>query len=301
MASSSTLFPGCAARPAIGRRLVSRFCSAGVLLFLGLPPGRAATELTVAPTRIMLEADHPAGEVFVINRGSEPITARISLVNRHMREDGSFVAADAPETGEYFADRFLQYAPRRVRLEPGQGQTVRVLARLPQGAGPAEYRSHLLFRVEPPVDPKARLRNEASRSENGSGNRRTSIRLTPVYGITIPVIVRSGTLAATASIDGIAVRPRRGKPPAVEFRLHRTGNRSIYGDLRLLFQPSGGAERLVGESLGLAVYTPLTMRRVFAPLNRLRGDALPPGRLRVELVDHDDGSRVLAEAERTLP
>lgn len=270
-----------------------------LLLSLGVshPAGsQTAGAIMVAPTRVTLEAGELAGEVFVINQGSEPITARISLANRHMREDGSFAEATTPNPGELFADPFLVYAPRRVRLEPGQGQTVRILARPPVNQPAAEYRSHLLFRVEPPS-----LDDADRASASAEGSREMSIQLVPVFGISIPIILRTGPLSATAGIDGLALRMRSDEPPAASFTLHRTGNSSLYGDVRVMFEPSGGSQRLIGESLGLAVYTPLPMRTVSTPLNHLQTDSLPPGRLYVQFVDHHDNSRILAEAQRTIP
>lgn len=275
------------------------FFSAPFFFFLaGVSPVVAQTGIMIAPTRITLEPDEHSSEVFVMNQGNEAITARISLVNRHMREDGSFAEATTPNPGEYFADEFLQYAPRRVHLAPGQGQTVRILARPPDGRAPAEYRSHLLFRVEPPLPDDEDTPQEGDTAGNRS---QMSIRLVPVYGVSIPVIVRTGPLTASASIDEVLLDRRPGQTPSATFRLHRSGNRSIYGDVRLLFQPHGGSERLIGESLGVAVYTPLPVRIVSVPLNRLNGDALTAGRLRIRYVDHDDHSRVLAEGEHIIP
>jgi P pilus assembly chaperone PapD len=279
------------------RLLCSALSRALLLSLLSVSAVDAQTAIMVAPTRITLGPEQRSGEVFVINRSAEPITARISIVNRHMRDNGSFVPAVAPEPGERFADGFLQYAPRRVRLAPGQGQTVRVLAHLPEGTAAAEYRSHLLFRVEPQL-PSSR----SGQTGTAQGKTRAlGIHLMPVYGITIPIILRTGALSASISIDGIALTRQSGKAPAASFRLHRTGNRSIYGDVRVSFIPANGRERLVGRAVGLAVYTPLPIRLVSVPLTQMQGDALQTGRLRVEFVAHDDDSRVLAEAERTLP
>lgn len=296
MALNSVPVTDFAHRPATGRRCGHRrlLKSTFLLLLASIPP-LAEAGIMIAPTRITLEPGQSSSEVFVVNQGNEAITARILLVNRHMREDGSFAEATTPNPGEHFADRFLQYAPRRVHLEPGQGQTVRVLARPPEGQAPREYRSHLLFRVEPSPD-------ETPREAEAAGNRRKmSIRLVPVYGVSIPVIVRSGQLSAKASIDGVGLNMQAGQTPSASFRLHRSGNRSIYGDVRVWFQPNGGRKQLIGETLGVAVYTPLPMRIVSLPLNRLTEDFPEAGRLHVQLVDHDDDTRVLAEGEGIIP
>ena len=55
-----------------------------------------------------------------------------------------------------------------------------------------------------------------------------SIRLTPVYGITIPVFVRKGRLEASAAL----ANPRfvkDGEQTFVELDMSRTGQRSVFG------------------------------------------------------------------------
>lgn len=263
------------------------------LVFLGSPHlvQAQAEGIMVAPTRVVLEPGQHTAQVFVMNKGAEPITARISLVNRHMLEDGSFAIADNPRPGEYFADGFVRYAPRRVHLAPGQGQTVRILAQPIDERGPAEYRSHLLFSVEPSTT------GESSAGEN----RGLAIRLIPVYGVSIPVIVRTGALTASATIDDLTVQRDPSGVPHATFRLHRSGDRSIYGDVQVFYQPHNGDERLIGKSRGLAVYPPLSTRRVSIPLNLLDGVSLqPPGRLRVQFVKHKNHARVLAEANSSV-
>ncbi|HEX7048552.1 MAG TPA: molecular chaperone [Gammaproteobacteria bacterium] len=262
-----------------------------VLFSVTLTAARAG--ILVAPTRLVLEPGERVGEVTVMNNGADPVTLRISFVNYHMRANGSFDVATEPLPGEHFADDFLRYAPRRIHLAPGEGQTVRILARPPSGA-PVEYRSHLRFQTEPPLDAPSKG------AGNGGNERDLSIELIPLYGVSIPVIVRTGDLSATVAIDSLSVRSGPRKTPMATFRLRRSGNRSIYGDIRLYLTPQGGEERLVGETLGLAVYPPLEARNVSVPFNKLDAANLPPGRLRVEYVDHDDNARVLAEAERVI-
>ncbi len=278
--------------PTNANRRRAPFGSLLVVLF-SLAFTHAHADILVAPTRITLEPGERVGQVTVMNNGNKAVTLRISFVNYHMRADGSFVEASDPLPGEHFADEFLQYAPRRIYLEPGEGQVVRVLARPPSGK-PAEYRSHLRFQTEPDVQP-------GDSARGGGTQKGMSIQLIPLYGVSIPVIVRTGELSATVSIDGLAVRRGPRAQPMVTFKLHRTGNRSVYGDVRLYFTPRGGEERLVGETLGLAVYPPLNSRQINVPFNKLDAATLPPGQLRVEYVTHDDKARVLAEAERAVP
>ena len=109
----------------------------------------AGAELSLFPTRIVLEKNQRSAQVELLNRGTAPETYRISVVNRRMTVDGDIVLADNAEPDERFAEAMVRYSPRQVTLQPGQSQTVRVLLRKPAELAAGEYRSHLQFdRVE---------------------------------------------------------------------------------------------------------------------------------------------------------
>src|SRR3546814_7294839 len=92
------------------------------------------------------------------------------------------------------------------------------ILRVPEWTPPGEYRAHMLFRAVPDAAPAAE-----PKPIGGSG---VSIALTPIYGITIPVIVRVGDLAATAEI-GAARVAETADGAAFEFDLTRSGARSV--------------------------------------------------------------------------
>src|SRR5207247_2335822 len=73
---------------------------------------------------------------------------------------------------------------------------IRIAAHAPQGLPDGEYRVHLLFRAIPPATPV--VQPAASQPEKG-----VRFQLTPIYGVTIPVIVRLGNLQATAGIANV--------------------------------------------------------------------------------------------------
>lgn len=85
--------------------------------------------------------------------------------------------------------------------------------------------------------------------------------------------------------------------------MHRSGNRSVYGDFRAIFKPAGGGEALtVGLVNGVAVYTPNTLRRFMLPLNIPKGTSLEEGTLRILYLESgkDEKSGLLAETELSL-
>jgi hypothetical protein len=89
-----------------------------------------------------------------------------------------------------------------------------------------------------------------------------SIKLTPIYGITIPVFVRKGRLEAQASIAGARV-VRFGDQAFLEVELGRTGQRSVYGELI----GKGPRGEVLFSMRGIAVYAEVNRRKVLIPLS----------------------------------
>ena len=79
-----------------------------VTLALALAAPLALADLSLYPTRIVLEKNQRAAQVELMNNGTAPETYRINLVNRRMGETGEFIAIEAPGPGDQFADPLLR-------------------------------------------------------------------------------------------------------------------------------------------------------------------------------------------------
>src|SRR4249919_2737962 len=163
---------------------------AAPLLIAETPAQAGIGDLLVAPTRIVLDGRKGA-EIILNNIGEEPATYSLSVEFRRMTPDGGLVDVTEPTAADEKAADMVVYAPRKIVLAPRQPQAIRIAARPPQGLPDGEYRVHLLFRAIPPATPVV----QAADAEPTKGLR---FQLTPVYGVTIPVIVRLGNLQATA-------------------------------------------------------------------------------------------------------
>ena len=107
----------------------------------------------------------------------------------------------------------------------------------------------MLFRAIPDAKPV----------ESGAGRKDgVSIALTPIYGVTIPIIVRQGSLAASAAIANPRIL-REKEGPALAFTLSRSGSRSVYGQIRIT---KPGIAKPVFEVRGIAVYAEIPERTV---------------------------------------
>lgn len=255
-------------------------------------PAHAVGDLLVAPTRVVLDGARGA-EVILSNKGSAPATYRVSLELRRMDASGKLVEVSEAQADarEQQTLAMISYAPRRVVLAPEQPQAIRIGVRAPEGLPNGEYRAHMLFRAVPDTAPVG---------EAPKGG--LSIALTPIYGVTIPIIVRRGALQATAAL----ANPRRctqgqggaigaaGAPgtPSLCFDLARQGTRSLYGRVRVT-RP--GLAKPLLEARGVAVYAESPGRVVALPVDPAVAAQLT-GPVRIEYLE-DDGSSTIAELQ----
>ncbi|HET6971809.1 MAG TPA: hypothetical protein VFH92_11830 [Phenylobacterium sp.] len=264
--------------------------------------------LNITPKRLTFDRARRNGTVFLLNQGADPITVDISLVDRVMLPDGQIFAVDdaakradgkGPVGQLKSAKDLIQVSPRRVILQPGRPQTVRVrLSALPEAAD-GEHRSHLTVTTLPPREAGPTAEAAAA---NPAGNE-LRFQITAVYGLSIPVIVRPADADVRATIEGARIEypevstdgrspPRR--TAVVAFDLVRGGPSSVYGNFEV--RPVG--DRRSGEPLGAArgvgVYPEIARRAVRIPLSRA-----PAAGEKLEVTFTDDDTspgKVLAKA-----
>ena len=256
--------------------------------------------LTVTPTRLVLEGRTRSGVITLVNNGSESAIYRISVVEMRMLEDGGFerIAEDADQSAIRSAKGMFRYAPRQVELQPGQTQNIRILLRKPPELPEGEYRSHIFIQAIP--------KQGAGRSvENLGGNGDLSINITIIPGVTLPIIVRHGALSAAATLSDFSLVPAgQGKSyPALAFRINRSGAKSVYGDLTATYFPSGRNNGTVISQIRLlAVYVPNASRTVVMPLTLPAGMELAGGKIVVRFTTPPSEDAIeLATGEFRVP
>lgn len=266
-------------------------------------PALAGGDLLVAPTRVVL--DGPRGtEVFLNNVGAQPATYRISMELKRMLPSGQVedVAADAATDKEKSTLAMISYAPRRVTLAPNQPQAIRIGIRPPADLPDGEYRAHILFRAIPDA--------VVPQPVTAAPAQGVSIALTPIYGVTIPIIIRKGSLKVTTAISGVqkvkidpgsnevvsaSARPGDAAPiDAISFTLARSGERSTFGRIRL---SKPGVAKPLFEARGIAVYTEVSSRVVTLPIPpEVAAQLVGPTKLEY-LEDSETGGGMIAEAQ----
>lgn len=243
-----------------------------MLLLPLVSPGQG--DLLVTPRRVVFEGNKQREEIILANTGRDTAAYSVSFLQYRMTDDGAFEEITEPRPGQLFADPYLRYFPRSVKLAPGESQVIRMqVRRLPDMAG-GEYRSHLYFRAVPGEKP---LEGEDVLPDSTS----IGIRLTPVYGVSIPVIIRTGNLSSKITISDLAVEREENHPPVMRMTLNREGSQSVYGDLSIDYIAPGGEKINVGIVRGLAVYTPNSLRRFSMPLDVPEGVDFSAGKLLV--------------------
>lgn len=251
------------------RRTVGSLLAA-VGLSLVLPSSLAAQgDLLIAPTRLVLDG-RGGGEVILSNVGAEEATYRVSVELRRMTPDGSLepVEEALANVTEKAALEMVRYAPRRVTLPPGEPQAIRISARPGEGLPDGEYRVHMSFAALPKVRP---IDSTVASAEG------FSVNIIPIYGITMPIIVRKGQLEVTAGLaNPMLEQTPEGAMFAVD--ISRAGEASVYGDLLVYGQD---ADEPLFVARGLGVYPEIPGRHAAFPLSPEQAAAMR-GPVRVE-------------------
>ena len=229
-------------------------------------------DLLITPNRVIFEGRKIKEVLNLLNTGKETTTFSVSFVQRRMNEDGSFTVITAPDPGQMFADDFLRIYPRRVTLLPGEAQVVMLQRRRKSNMKAGEYRSHLYFRSQ--------KNYTALGNEKKDTLKAFSVQLIPIFGISIPVIIRSGETNNKITLTDLAFAQK--EEALLNFTVHRKGNISVYGDFIVEYIPTKGKPYIVGAKKGVAVYTNINKRYITIKLNKTPGMNFNKGALSIK-------------------
>jgi len=251
----------------------------------------AQGDLLITPRRVVFEGTKRSMDLNLANTGKDTATYAISLIQIRMKEDGGFETVTEPDPDQRFADRYIRFFPRSVTLGPNEAQTVKIQLIRSNELEPGEYRSHFYFRSVPKITPLGEGKEVKDTSN-------ISVVLTPIFGITIPAIIRVGPSTAKVTISDLGFEMINDTIPRFSLVFNRSGNMSVFGDLSVDHISNQGKITRVGIANGVAVYTPNTKRRFQFNLNRVPGVDFRTGTLRVIYSAPSDVKPVrLAEAD----
>jgi hypothetical protein len=235
----------------------------------------AQGNLLITPRRVVFDGQKKSQELNLANTGKDTAKYVISFLQVRMKEDGSFETITVPDPGQNFADRYLRFFPRTVTLGPNEAQVIKIQLTKTGELQPGEYRSHIYFRAIPDEKP---LGEEAKKDSTA-----IAIKLTPIFGITIPVIIRVGSSNTKVSLSDLSLNLPVDSLPRMKFTINRSGNMSVYGDISVDYISANGKIIPAGSIKGIAVYTPNLLRRVWIDLSNTAGIDYHTGKLRITL------------------
>lgn len=268
-----------------------------VLFLLGcLIVVRAQGDLLVTPTRVIFEGNKQRQELSLVNTGTEATTYSISFVNKNMQEDGSFVDLKEPIAGQKVADPYLRIFPRQVTLAPQEAQVISLQYRRKQDMEDGEYRSHLYFRSE--KDYTARGEKKADKD-----SLLLRVQLIPVFGMSIPVIIRTGVVKTEVSLSDIKLTPDEydDSNALLKLVINRSGDYSVYGDIKVDFVSDKGKRQEIGSVNGIGVYTNINKRYATIRLEKFNTKKLGRGKIQVRYISNKESKEeIYTEANITI-
>lgn len=255
---------------------------------------KAQGNLLIMPGRAVFEGSKKMVELNLANSGTDTASYTITMVQFRMKEDGSFEEISKPDPGQNFSDQYLRIFPRSINLAPKEAQLVKIQLINTSKLSPGEYRSHMYFRAVPVQKPLGEKDIPADTTT-------ISVKLVPIFGITVPVIIRIGESTAKVNLSDYSFKVVNDSVPRLMLTFNRSGNMSVYGDLTVNYVAPTGKVTQVGLVRGIAVYTPNALRRFEMNLNKLEGVDYRSGKLQITYTAPTDikGTQ-LAEVELLL-
>jgi len=255
---------------------------------------KAQGNLLITPRRIVFEAGKRTQEVNLANTGTDTARYAISMIQYRMEKDGSFKEITQPDSGQYFSDKFIRFFPRNVTLAPNETQVIRLQLVNNQQLKAGEYRSHMYFRAIPKVN------TFASSKDTVVDPGTIKIRLIPQFGLSIPVIVRTGVSTTVCTLTDVNIK-NTPEGSYAHMQINRTGNMSVYGDIKINYVSESGTISQIGLIKGLSIYTPNLQRTVDIKIEPTSGTNLHKGKLQVVYSAQADAKQMkFAEAEVLL-
>ena len=257
---------------------------------LALMAGKTGTvvaqgNLLINPVRVILDKMNQSENVTLSNTGNDSATYIISFVHYKMNPNGSFKQLAIEDSTMQFADNYVRYYPRRVTLAPHEVQNVKLIMRPPTTGSPSEMRTHLYFRA----DKKSQPAGLEKKSEGLSFN------LTAIFGISIPVFVRSGVPQLKLELANERLVHVNDSVAELRVSINRTGNISSYGNLKVSCLEDGNPVEIASIN-GIGIYTELESRDCMLSIKTTKERPLTEGKLLITFSEDNKGElKILAE------
>lgn len=273
------------------KKNILKFLMVSFFLILSSQSLLAQGNLLVYPTRVVFDGKNNIQKVVLSNTGKDSALYDISFIEYKMTKFGEMKLISAPEEGLNFASPNLRYFPRRVVLGPFQSQTLKIQLRNARSLKDGEYRSHLYFRA---VQEKKAL---GSVDEKNATD--ISVKLKPIFGISIPCIIKKGEDNTKVTLSELSLNQENTNQFFLNLNINRTGNMSVYGDFMIHYLDQKNKLHQVGRVQGVGVYTPGNVRTIRVKLTAPKNSTFSGGKLQV-VFTKNESKEILAEANLVL-
>lgn len=219
-------------------------------------------DINLYPKRIVIDDRNRVASVGIYNKTGNTGDYDITIADMVMTTDGRLVEPASVKDGDPALARLkgavemVRWSPHRFTLPGNESQMVRIMARVSPDLPPGEYRTHFSTIAVPPGDDGLTIDEAANGRPAPSG---IGVKITPRFGISIPVIIRVGETTLNAGLKDLTVTATPTGQRLIRITVTRTGTRSSFGDVTIT---APGAPKPVALIKGVGVYTEVDQRTV---------------------------------------
>ena len=264
-------------------------------------------DINLYPKRVVIDDRSRVASVGLYNRTTNAGDYDITISDMMMTSEGRLVDLAQVKDGDptkakvKTALSLVRWSPHRVTLPGSESQMVRIMAHVPADLPPGEYRSHFSAVAVPPGNDGLSI-DQAAAGGAQQQAQGLAVKITPRFGISIPVIIRMGETTLTAGLKDLQVvqAPNNG-PRLISFKVTREGTRSSFGDI--VISAPGQSKPLV-TAKGVGVYTEINERTVTVPVDPKLDPALTAKGAHLTVTYTDDDvtpGKTLAKVDFIVP
>ncbi|MFT7259806.1 MAG: fimbrial chaperone protein [Glaciecola sp.] len=254
-----------------------KFRTCAIAILMTVITLQSHADILITPIRVVFGAKDRVQEVIIVNTANESRTYALSWVEMTQLDRIGYSVLDTNEAATFAkASDFIRFTPRRITLQPGENQRVKLMLRRTSDSQNQDYRSHLKFTVIPNSVLQDNLNNENNSAKG------PSIKLNLFLNYSIPIIIKNESSVQNVTFSNLAFarKSASSSKPALTFALNKTSPGSSFGDITLLFRALNSDDFLpVGYSNNVQVHHETTILN--GQISWSESIAVQPGELKV--------------------
>jgi len=264
-----------------------------VISFAATKASIAESALFLSPTRVTLDDENKVGVINVTNMSKVIKAYTISLENLIMTPEGITSQVD---NFEYSAKRMLRFVPREFVLQPGERQSIRIMARTRPDTEDGAYHSHIHF-----LEDVAKS-NELNKDRIPSNTEKGKIEVQFAYSALVPVILNHGRLTSSIGMKDHQLfwKDKAQKHLSLAMQLTRSGNAQGTAYIDTVHIADDGTHTPLSPRKTVQIYRELAARKFSYDVALPEG--VTAGAVKISLYDSaDTKSKPLDNVTLPLP